>query len=84
MEKRMIKTLIDLMSSDKNIICLIDHKTSVLGKHRIASNPKQCLDVGIAEQNAIGIATGLSLEERKVFILGCLSWLDRFPIVCLC
>ena len=30
--------------------------------------PNQYLNVGVAEQNMIGIATGLALEGRKVFV----------------
>ena len=31
--------------------------------------PKQYINVGVAEQNMIGLATGLGLEGKKIFVV---------------
>ena len=60
--------LFKLASKDKNLIFI----TADLGYgvfNKFASHfPNQYLNVGVAEQNMIGIATGLGLEGKRVFV----------------
>jgi len=63
-----VKRLNELASEDKSLIFI----TADLGFgvfDEFSNNfPSQYLNVGVAEQNMIGIATGLALEGRKVFV----------------
>jgi len=68
MRDAFVKTLHELASTDPNIMLI----TADLGYSVFESfedkYPKQYLNVGVAEQNMIGVASGLALEGRKVFI----------------
>ena len=56
-----------LAKEDKDIIIVVaDMSAPALDKFRIEL-PNQFVNVGIAEQNAIQIASGLALEGKKVF-----------------
>ena len=58
------------MKKDKKIILLsVDFGAPVLDKIRVECK-NQIINVGIAEQNAINLATGFSLEGFKVFVYG--------------
>ena len=60
-------TLTNNAQKDKNIILLVaDIGYKVIDKFK-NTNPKQFFNVGIAEQNMAGIATGLALSGKKVF-----------------
>ncbi len=67
MRDALMKTLTDIARVDKNLILLTaDMGFGVLTEFaRIF--PQQFLNVGIAEQNMAGIATGLALEGKTVF-----------------
>jgi len=63
-----IKTLTDIVSKNKKIILVTaDLGFGVLDKF-IKKFPKNFLNVGVAEQNMIGIATGLSKKGFNVFV----------------
>ena len=66
MRDNFINALINLAENDKNIVLL----TGDLGFgvfEKFESNfPGQYFNVGVAEQNMIGLATGLALEGKKV------------------
>lgn len=60
--------LFDLARNDRRVMLLsADLGFGVLNRYR-AELPDQFLNVGVAEQNLIGIAAGLALEGRKVFV----------------
>jgi transketolase len=62
-----IKTLEELAAADERIMLLTgDLGFGVLDRF-VKRLPKQFLNVGVAEQNLAGIATGLALEGRIVF-----------------
>lgn len=60
--------LIDAVKKKENImITLADNGTSIaIGRFK-KQNPDCCYDIGIAEQNLIGVAAGLALEGGCVF-----------------
>jgi len=75
MRDAFISGLLDLALKDENIILLTaDLGFGVLDEFR-RQLPNQFINVGIAEQNMIGLATGLALEGNVVF---CYS-IGNFP-----
>jgi len=67
MRKVFIDTLITLAEQDKDIYLLTADLGFGLVEQFAAQFPKQYINVGVAEQNMIGVATGLALEGKKVF-----------------
>jgi transketolase len=63
--------LLELAKNDKDIVAVVtDSRGSVTLDKFAAQCPGQFVEVGIAEQNAVGIASGLSLCGKKVFVCG--------------
>ncbi len=77
MRKAFISTLIELASTDSNIWLLTADMGFGLVEPFAEKFPEQYINVGVAEQNMIGVATGLALEDKKVF---CYS-IANFPIL---
>ena len=75
MRKAFINTLINLAETDPNIYLLTADMGYGLVEPFATRYPKQYINVGVAEQNMIGIAAGLALEGKKVF---CYS-IGNFP-----
>ena len=68
MRKEFINNLIGKRKKNKNIYLLTgDLGFSILESYRDKFRTS-FINVGIAEQNMVGIATGLSLENKKVYI----------------
>jgi len=67
MRQAFINTLIQLAEQDKDIWLLTADMGFGLVEQFAAKFPKQYINVGVAEQNMIGIAAGLALEGKKVF-----------------
>ena len=66
MRDNFINALINLAKNDKDIVLLTgDLGFGVFEKFE-SSFPGQYFNVGVAEQNMIGLATGLALEGKKV------------------
>ena len=60
-------TVHELACNDKNIIAIVADVATSAGLGRMREElPEQLIDVGIAEQNMIGVAAGLSSEGYKV------------------
>ena len=67
MKEAFAKALLELAEKDSDIFLITgDLGFGVLTEFENRF-PKQFLNVGIAEQNMTGIATGMALEGRKVF-----------------
>ena len=67
MRDAMMRSLIDLAKSDKNVMLLTgDLGFGVFEKFE-ENFSKQFINVGVAEQNMVGIASGLALEGKIVF-----------------
>ena len=65
------QTLLELGKKDKNIIAVTtDARGSVTLTDFFNELPGQSVEVGIAEQNAVGIAAGLASAGKKVFVCG--------------
>ena len=69
--KAFTETLLELARSDKRLVALTsDARGSVTLDTFASTLPGQFVEVGIAEQNAVGIAAGISTTGRNVFVCG--------------
>ncbi|MBN1184471.1 MAG: transketolase family protein [Bacteroidales bacterium] len=65
------ETLLELAKKDKDIIAVTsDARGSVTLTEFGEQLPSQFVEVGIAEQNAIGVGAGLALSGKKPFVCG--------------
>lgn len=65
------QTLLELGKKDKNIVAVTsDARGSVTLDNFAKELPEQFVEVGIAEQNAVGVGAGLSMAGKKVFVCG--------------
>lgn len=63
--------LLELAKTDSNIIAVTsDARGSVTLTKFAEELPEQFIEVGIAEQNAVGIGAGLALSGKKPFVCG--------------
>ena len=75
MRTTFINSLIELAKNDKNLILLTaDMGFGVFEKFR-EKYPNQYYNVGIAEQNLIGIAAGLAMTGKKVYVYSIIPFL---------
>ncbi|WP_128331898.1 transketolase family protein [Apibacter sp. HY039] len=64
-------TLLELGKKDKDIVVVTsDARGSVTLNNFAKELPEQFVEVGIAEQNAVGVGAGLSSTGKKVFVCG--------------
>jgi len=63
-----VTALKKLLHSDKNVIILTGDLGFGIFDEIIVDYPEQFINVGISEQNMIGLAAGLALENKKVFV----------------
>jgi len=64
-------TLLELGKKDKDIVAVTsDARGSVTLGDFAKELPEQFVEVGIAEQNAVGVGAGLSMAGKKVFVCG--------------
>lgn len=69
--KSFTSTLLELAREDKKIIAVTSDATGSATLTDFAKTlPEQFVEVGIAEQNAVGISAGLASAGMKVFIFG--------------
>ncbi len=63
--------LIELAQQDSNIIAVTSDARGSVTLNKFAEVlPQQFVEVGIAEQNAIGVSAGLALSGKKPFVCG--------------
>ena len=75
MRQVFINTLVNLAVDDKDLYLLTADMGFGLVEQFATRFPDQYINVGVAEQNMIGVAAGLALEGKKVF---CYS-ISNFP-----
>jgi transketolase len=75
MRAAFIRALIDLARADRRIFLLVGDVGYSLVEPYAQEFPDNFINVGIAEQNMIGIATGLALSGKLVFVYS----LANFP-----
>ncbi len=64
-------TLLELAQNDKDIIAVTSDASGSATLTDFAKTlPEQFVEVGIAEQNAVGISAGLASAGKKVFVFG--------------
>ena len=69
--KSFTSTLLELAKEDKQIIAVTSDASGSATLTDFANElPEQFIEVGIAEQNAIGISAGLASAGMKVFVFG--------------
>ena len=68
MKKTFIKTLVKLAETDKNIYLLTGDIGFGLLEEFADKFPERFINCGIAEQNMIGVAAGLALNGKKVYV----------------
>ena len=66
--------LYDLAQKDKNVILLTADMGALALEKFQCDFPDRFINVGIAEQNLIGVATGLSMMGKKVYVYGIASF----------
>jgi transketolase len=63
--------ILELAKKDQNIIAVTSDARGSVTLNKFADElPQQFVEVGIAEQNAIGISAGLALSGKKPFVCG--------------
>ena len=63
--------LLELALKDRNIVAITtDARGSVTLEKFALSLPEQFVELGIAEQNAVGIAAGMALSGKNAFVCG--------------
>ena len=79
MRKAVVDILIDLAAKDKKIYVLVgDLGYSVWEKFQ-EKYPKRFINCGIAEQTMIGMAAGLALTGKKVYVYSIIPFLIFRP-----
>lgn len=69
-------TLLELAQSDKNIIAVVGDSRGSAKLHTFCNTlPDHVVEVGIAEQNLVGISAGLAMAGKKVFAVSPASFL---------
>lgn len=68
MRKEFIETLIKLAENDKNIYLLTGDLGFSFFEDFAKKFPERFVNCGVAEQNMIGVAAGLALEGKKVYV----------------
>lgn len=68
MKEVFIKTLTNLAEKDKNIYLLTGDLGFPFFEDFAKGFPKRFINCGVAEQNMIGVATGLALSGKKVYV----------------
>ncbi|HUX55965.1 MAG TPA: transketolase C-terminal domain-containing protein [Bacteroidales bacterium] len=69
--KMFSNTLLELAKKDKNIIAVTtDARGSVMLDEFAKELPHQFVELGIAEQNAVGVGAGLASSGKKTFVCG--------------
>ena len=68
MRDAFMNALFDLAELDSDVMLLTGDLGFGVFEEFEEKHPSQYLNVGVAEQNMIGIATGLALEGKKIFV----------------
>jgi len=69
--KMFTDTLVELAKKDKDIVAVTSDARGSVTLDKFANElPEQFVELGIAEQNAVGVAAGLSSVGKKVFVCG--------------
>lgn len=75
MRKAFVRKLTELAEKDKDVILLTGDLGFSLFEEFKERFPKQFLNVGLSEQCMIGMAAGLALEGKKVFVYSIIPFL---------
>ncbi len=69
--KMFTDTLVELAKSDKDIVAVTTDARGSVTLDKFANElPEQFVELGIAEQNAVGVAAGLVSAGKKAFVCG--------------
>jgi len=69
--KMFTDTLVELAKKDKDIVAVTSDARGSVTLDKFANElPEQFVELGIAEQNAVGVAAGLSSVGKKSFVCG--------------
>lgn len=74
-----VKTLMELAEKDDRIILLNDDTGFHLFEEFEKKFPKQYINAGICEQTIAGIAAGLALSGKKVYVYGIIPFVTMRP-----
>ncbi len=75
MKEKFIKTLIKLAEKDENIYLLTGDLGFPVFEDFAKKFPKRFINCGVAEQNMVGVAAGLALSGKKVYIYSIVPFL---------
>jgi len=75
MRKAFFKRLFQIAKKNKDVILITADTGAIYHDNFRKELPNQYINAGIAEQNAIGIAAGLAMEGKKVYIYGIIPFI---------
>ncbi len=68
MQRAFINALNDIIEEDKDTIYLVADNGTDYDTFFMRDYPEQCFNVGISEQNMIGVAAGMAYANKTVFV----------------
>ena len=69
------ETVRQIMRRDPEVVTLTNDMNAMILNQIAEEMPERVFNVGIAEQNIMGVAGGLALGGKKVFVFGILAHL---------
>ncbi len=79
MRKTFVKTLLKEAKRDKNIFLITGDLGFMALEEFRDGLPKQYLNIGVAEQNMIGVAAGLAMAGKKVYVYSIVPFATMRP-----
>jgi len=79
MRKAFIKALGEIVAKDKNVMLLTGDLGFSVFEEFAANFPDQYLNCGVAEQNMVGVAAGLALSGKKIFVYSIIPFATMRP-----
>lgn len=79
MRNAFIKALGEVVASNKNVILLTGDLGFSVFEGFASTFPDQYLNCGVAEQNMVGVAAGLALSGKKIFVYSIIPFVTMRP-----
>lgn len=68
MQEAYVESMCQILEKDKDVICLLADSGTAYDEMMRRDYPNQCFNLGIAEENLVGVAAGLAQQGKKPFV----------------